>query len=149
MHPHNRTMELKASSGGSLGLALLCKALFPMRVPITIALASPVTRALSHQRLVNLYKFMFRCNAQAHTYKILRSKIIYIVCFQVLPNTVQMYISYHDIMSPLQRTGTHLVIYELVIKYVKRKRNLFSICLVSSRFRGARVLLLRLPQRQP
>uniref|UniRef100_A0A804NS25 Uncharacterized protein n=1 Tax=Zea mays TaxID=4577 RepID=A0A804NS25_MAIZE len=48
MHPHNRTMELKASSGGSLGLALLCKALFPMRVPITIALASPVTRALSH-----------------------------------------------------------------------------------------------------
>jgi hypothetical protein len=48
MHPHNRTMELKASSGGSLGLALLCKALFPMRVPITIALASPVTRALSY-----------------------------------------------------------------------------------------------------
>jgi hypothetical protein len=50
MHPHNRTMELKASSGGSLGLALLCnKALFPMRVPITIALASPVTRAMSHR----------------------------------------------------------------------------------------------------
>jgi hypothetical protein len=48
MHPHNRTMELKASSGGSLGLALLCKTLFPMRVSITIALASPVTRALSH-----------------------------------------------------------------------------------------------------
>ena len=48
MHPHNRTMELKASSGGSLGLALLCKALFLMRVPIIIALASPVTRALSH-----------------------------------------------------------------------------------------------------
>jgi hypothetical protein len=49
MHPHNRTIELKASSGGSLGLALLCnKALFPMRVPITIALESPVTRALSH-----------------------------------------------------------------------------------------------------
>jgi hypothetical protein len=49
MHPHNRTMELKASSGGLLGLALLCnKALFPMRVPITIALASPVTGSLSH-----------------------------------------------------------------------------------------------------
>jgi hypothetical protein len=48
MHPHNRTMELKASSGGSLRLTLLCKALFPMRVSITIALASPVTRALSH-----------------------------------------------------------------------------------------------------
>jgi hypothetical protein len=48
MHPHNRTMELKASSGGLLGLVLLCQALFPMRVPITIALASPVTRALSH-----------------------------------------------------------------------------------------------------
>ena len=49
MHPHNRTMGLKASSGGSLGLALLWnKAMFPMRVPITIALASRVTKALSH-----------------------------------------------------------------------------------------------------
>lgn len=51
--PRNRTMELVASSGGALGLALLCnKALFPVRVPITIALTPPVARALSRWRLV-------------------------------------------------------------------------------------------------
>jgi hypothetical protein len=57
----NRTMELVASSGGMLGLALLCnKALFLVRVPITIVLTSPVTRALSRWRLVNL------CSVASH-----------------------------------------------------------------------------------
>ncbi|AQL00761.1 hypothetical protein ZEAMMB73_Zm00001d044740 [Zea mays] len=38
---HNRTMELVASSGVALGLALIYnKALFPVRVPITIAFMS-------------------------------------------------------------------------------------------------------------
>ena len=51
--PRNRTMELVASSGGALTLALLCnKALFPVRVPITIALTPPIARALSRWRLV-------------------------------------------------------------------------------------------------
>lgn len=51
--PRNRTMELVASSGGALTLAVLCnKALFPVRVPITIALTPPVARALSRWRLV-------------------------------------------------------------------------------------------------
>jgi hypothetical protein len=51
----NRIMELVASSGGVLGLALLCnKALFLVRVPITIVLTSPVARALNRWRLINL-----------------------------------------------------------------------------------------------
>jgi hypothetical protein len=46
-------MELVASSGGALTLALLCnKALLPVRVPITIALTPPIARALSRWRLV-------------------------------------------------------------------------------------------------
>jgi hypothetical protein len=57
----NRTMELVASSGGVLGLALLCnKALFLVRVPITIVLTSLVARALSRWRLVNL------CSVASH-----------------------------------------------------------------------------------
>ncbi|KAJ1290631.1 hypothetical protein BS78_02G259400 [Paspalum vaginatum] len=51
--PRNRTMELVASSGGALTLAILCnKALLPVRVPITIALTPPVARVLSRWRLV-------------------------------------------------------------------------------------------------
>lgn len=51
--PRNRTMELVASSGGAFALAVVCnKALFPVRVPITIALTPPVARALSRWRLV-------------------------------------------------------------------------------------------------
>jgi len=51
--PRNRTMELVASSGGALTLALLCnKALLPVRIPITIALTPPIARALSRWRLV-------------------------------------------------------------------------------------------------
>ncbi|KVI04061.1 protein of unknown function DUF1279 [Cynara cardunculus var. scolymus] len=45
--PRNRTAELAASSGGALALAVLCnKALFPVRVPITIALTPPIARSL-------------------------------------------------------------------------------------------------------
>ncbi|KAG2703120.1 hypothetical protein I3843_06G115000 [Carya illinoinensis] len=44
----NRTAELAASTGGALALAVLCnKALFPIRVPITIALTPPVARFLA------------------------------------------------------------------------------------------------------
>ncbi|CAN6167842.1 unnamed protein product [Urochloa humidicola] len=51
--PRNRTMELVASSGGALALAILCnKALLPVRVPITIALTPPIARALSRWRVV-------------------------------------------------------------------------------------------------
>lgn len=51
--PRNRTRELVASSGGALALALMCnKALFPVRVPITIALTPPVSRFLARWKLV-------------------------------------------------------------------------------------------------
>ncbi|TVU10214.1 hypothetical protein EJB05_43727 [Eragrostis curvula] len=51
--PRNRTAELVASSGGALALAVLCnKALLPVRIPITIALTPPVSRALQRWRLV-------------------------------------------------------------------------------------------------
>lgn len=49
----NRTAELVASSGGALALAVLCnKALFPVRVPITIALTPPVARFLARRNLI-------------------------------------------------------------------------------------------------
>ena len=49
----NRTAELAASSGGALTLAVLCnKALFPIRVPITIALTPPVARFLARRRII-------------------------------------------------------------------------------------------------
>lgn len=48
----NRTAELVASSGGALALAvLLNKALFPVRVPITIALTPPVARFLARRQI--------------------------------------------------------------------------------------------------
>lgn len=48
----NRTAELVTSSGGALALALLCnKALFPVRVPITIALTPPVARFLARRKI--------------------------------------------------------------------------------------------------
>lgn len=48
----NRTAELAASSGGALALALLLnKALFPIRVPITIALTPPVARFLARRQI--------------------------------------------------------------------------------------------------
>jgi hypothetical protein len=51
--PRNRTAELVASSGGAMALALLCnKALLPVRIPITIALTPPISRALQRWRLI-------------------------------------------------------------------------------------------------
>ncbi|KAL3637357.1 hypothetical protein CASFOL_019656 [Castilleja foliolosa] len=48
----NRTTELAASSGGALALAvLLNKALFPVRVPITLALTPPIARFLAKRNL--------------------------------------------------------------------------------------------------
>ncbi|XP_073039561.1 uncharacterized protein [Primulina eburnea] len=49
----NRTAELASSSGGALALALLInKALFPVRVPITLALTPPVARFLARRNLI-------------------------------------------------------------------------------------------------
>ncbi|GJN16524.1 hypothetical protein PR202_gb03523 [Eleusine coracana subsp. coracana] len=49
----NRTAELVASSGGALALAVLCnKALLPVRIPMTIALTPPISRALQRWRLI-------------------------------------------------------------------------------------------------
>ncbi|KAF7841261.1 DUF1279 family protein [Senna tora] len=49
----NRTAELAASTGGAFTLALLCnKALFPIRVPITIALTPPVARFLARRNII-------------------------------------------------------------------------------------------------
>ncbi|XP_058100060.1 uncharacterized protein LOC131244531 [Magnolia sinica] len=48
----NRTSELAASSEGALALAVICnKALFPVRVPITIALTPAVSRFLARWRI--------------------------------------------------------------------------------------------------
>ncbi|XP_058068027.1 uncharacterized protein LOC131217206 isoform X2 [Magnolia sinica] len=52
-HKKNRTAELAASSGGALALAVICnKALFPVRVPITIALTPAVARFLARRRII-------------------------------------------------------------------------------------------------
>ncbi|KAL6497921.1 hypothetical protein OROHE_026767 [Orobanche hederae] len=54
----NRTADLAASSGGALTLAFLInKALFPVRVPITLALTPPLAKFLARR---NLFK---RANA--------------------------------------------------------------------------------------
>ncbi|GAV77315.1 DUF1279 domain-containing protein, partial [Cephalotus follicularis] len=48
---NNRTAEIATSTGGAIALAVLCnKALFPIRVPITIALTPPVARFLARRR---------------------------------------------------------------------------------------------------
>lgn len=50
----NRTTELAASSGGALALAILLnKALFPVRVPITLAITPPLARFLARRNLIN------------------------------------------------------------------------------------------------
>ncbi|KAG9442807.1 hypothetical protein H6P81_018661 [Aristolochia fimbriata] len=50
----NRTAERAASAGGALALAILCnKALFPVRVPITIALTPPVSRFLAKRGIIH------------------------------------------------------------------------------------------------
>lgn len=49
----NRTAELAASTGGTIALALLFnKALFPVRVPITIALTPPIARFLARRNII-------------------------------------------------------------------------------------------------
>uniref|UniRef100_A0A7N0UYK4 DUF1279 domain-containing protein n=1 Tax=Kalanchoe fedtschenkoi TaxID=63787 RepID=A0A7N0UYK4_KALFE len=49
----NRTAEMAATSGGAIALAILCnKALFPVRVPITVALTPPIARFLARRRIV-------------------------------------------------------------------------------------------------
>ncbi|RWR84499.1 hypothetical protein CKAN_01331500 [Cinnamomum micranthum f. kanehirae] len=49
----NRSTELAVSSGGALALAVLCnKALFPVRVPITIFLTPAVSRFLARRRII-------------------------------------------------------------------------------------------------
>jgi hypothetical protein len=51
--PRNRTAELVASSGGAIALAILYnRALLPVRVPITIALTPPISRALQRRGLI-------------------------------------------------------------------------------------------------
>lgn len=50
----NRTAELAASSGGALAVAILLnKALFPVRVPITLGLTPPIARFLARRRIIN------------------------------------------------------------------------------------------------
>ncbi|PWA86296.1 hypothetical protein CTI12_AA141160 [Artemisia annua] len=49
----NRTAEMAASSGGALALAVLCnKALFPVRVPITIAVTPSIARFLARREII-------------------------------------------------------------------------------------------------
>ncbi|XP_050363259.1 uncharacterized protein LOC126782129 [Argentina anserina] len=49
----NRTAELAASSGGAIALAVLCnKALFPIRVPITLAVTPPLAKFLARRKLI-------------------------------------------------------------------------------------------------
>ncbi|XP_047183008.1 uncharacterized protein C106.07c-like [Vigna umbellata] len=51
--PKNRTAQLAASAGGAFTLAILCnKALFPVRVPITVALTPPIARFLARRNIV-------------------------------------------------------------------------------------------------
>ena len=51
--PNNKTAQLAASAGGAFTLAILCnKALFPLRVPITVALTPPVARFLARRNIV-------------------------------------------------------------------------------------------------
>ncbi|KAF3777556.1 hypothetical protein EJ110_NYTH42165 [Nymphaea thermarum] len=49
----NRTAELAASTGGALAVAILLnKALFPVRVPITLALTPPISRFLGRRNIL-------------------------------------------------------------------------------------------------
>ncbi|XP_029125151.1 uncharacterized protein C106.07c [Cajanus cajan] len=51
--PKNRTAQLAASAGGAFTLAILCnKALFPVRVPITLALTPPIARFLARRNII-------------------------------------------------------------------------------------------------
>ncbi|KFK37075.1 hypothetical protein AALP_AA4G209300 [Arabis alpina] len=49
----NKTKQLAKSAGGALALAVLCnKALFPIRVPITMALTPPIARFLRQRKIL-------------------------------------------------------------------------------------------------
>ncbi|CAJ1824968.1 unnamed protein product [Sphenostylis stenocarpa] len=49
----NRTAQLVTSAGGAFTLAILCnKALFPVRVPITVALTPPIARFLARRNII-------------------------------------------------------------------------------------------------
>ncbi|KAL1322525.1 hypothetical protein HN51_067533 [Arachis hypogaea] len=51
--PRSRTAQLAASAGGAFTLALLCnKALFPVRVPITVMLTPPIARFLRSRNII-------------------------------------------------------------------------------------------------
>ncbi|XP_010416841.1 PREDICTED: uncharacterized protein LOC104702644 [Camelina sativa] len=51
--PDNKTKQLAKSAGGALALAVLCnKALFPIRVPITMALTPPIARFLRQRNIL-------------------------------------------------------------------------------------------------
>ncbi|XP_010472077.1 PREDICTED: uncharacterized protein LOC104751755 [Camelina sativa] len=51
--PDNKTKQLAKSAGGALALAVLCnKALFPIRVPITMALTPPIARFLRQRKIL-------------------------------------------------------------------------------------------------
>ncbi|KAG5092763.1 hypothetical protein JHK82_051541 [Glycine max] len=51
--PKNRTAQIAASAGGAFTLAILCnKALFPVRVPITVALTPPIARFLARRKII-------------------------------------------------------------------------------------------------
>ncbi|WCJ39905.1 hypothetical protein M5689_020854 [Euphorbia peplus] len=50
----NRAAELAASAGGAFTMALLCnKALFPVRVPITLAVTPPLAKFLARRGIIN------------------------------------------------------------------------------------------------
>lgn len=56
----NRTAELAASTGGALALAVLCnKALFPIRVPITVALTPPIAKFLARRKITKTSIWIF------------------------------------------------------------------------------------------
>ncbi|XP_065867239.1 uncharacterized protein [Euphorbia lathyris] len=49
----NRAAELAASAGGAFTMALLCnKALFPIRVPITLAVTPPLAKFLARRGII-------------------------------------------------------------------------------------------------
>ncbi|MED6159346.1 hypothetical protein PIB30_041500 [Stylosanthes scabra] len=52
--PKSKTAQLAASAGGAFTLALLCnKALFPVRVPITVMLTPPIARFLRNRKIIS------------------------------------------------------------------------------------------------
>ncbi|MED6208872.1 hypothetical protein PIB30_049212 [Stylosanthes scabra] len=51
--PKSKTAQLAASAGGAFTLAILCnKALFPVRVPITVMLTPPIARFLRSRNII-------------------------------------------------------------------------------------------------